>query len=178
MDVQSLSKYRAQICDLKRRIKYKEPPSTLKKSSSTDFSDTMREITAIKTAQLAHETRKELLEDGLRQRLQPVDTNMEQAVNHYENLQEKITEDMLVFTQSLKDQTQTANRIIKQDTKAMERSMQQTEKNLDVLRDESHRLQEHSKRAWKCWMWFMVAMVVAIFISMVLFMRVTKKRTS
>lgn len=42
--------------------------------------------------------------------------DMNQAMKHHANLQEKITEDMLALTRNLKEQTETANRIIRKDT--------------------------------------------------------------
>lgn len=69
-----------------------------------------------------------------------------------------------------------------------------TEKNFSKLVVESAKLEEHSKRAWRCWMWLMLAIVLILFISkccyyylsvlfyyfllfsdMVLFMKVMKK---
>lgn len=176
--MKALSGYKARIRELKQLTNYKEPPPSDSKKG-TEFGDVMREIKTIKNARLANETRKELLGDGVRQRLKPGESDtMEQAVKHYENLQEKIAEEMLTFTRSLKEQTETANKIIKRDTEVVGKSAKLSDRNYDVLRDESQKLQEHSKRAWKCWMWLMIALVVAIFIFMVLFMRVTKKRTS
>lgn len=42
--------------------------------------------------------------------------NMGQAMKYYGDVQERIAEDMLSLTRSLKEQTETANRIIKRDT--------------------------------------------------------------
>jgi unconventional SNARE in the endoplasmic reticulum protein 1 len=39
-----------------------------------------------------------------------------------------------------------------------------SEKNMDTLSAESERLQDHSKRACKCWMWMMIGLVMVIFI--------------
>lgn len=132
--------------------------------------DVMTEINSIKNAKIHQELRKELLgsesNSGLRQRNVPTgDDNLEQAVKHYSNMQEKLAEDMLVLTRNLKEQTQTANMIIKKDTEIVSRSAQMTDKNYDVLESESNKLQDHSKRAWKCWMWLMIALVLAIFMS-------------
>lgn len=41
---------------------------------------------------------------------------MNQAMKHHVDMQEKIAEDMLTLTRNLKEQTETANRIIRRDT--------------------------------------------------------------
>lgn len=40
-----------------------------------------------------------------------------------------------------------------------------TEKNFSKLVVESAKLEEHSKRAWRCWMWVMLGIVLILFIS-------------
>lgn len=71
---------------------------------------------------------------------------------------------MLLLAKNLKEQTETANKIIKRDTEVVQTSSKLTEKNFGSLKKESDKLQEHSKRAWKCWMWLMMGLVMAIFI--------------
>lgn len=39
-----------------------------------------------------------------------------------------------------------------------------SEKNIIALDKEGNVLKEHSKRAWKCWMWIMIGLVMVIFI--------------
>lgn len=71
------------------------------------------------------------------------------------------------------------------------KATQVSDKNLTKLGAESAKLTEHSKRAWKCWLWIMLAVVLVVFISkpaliavnrthchisdMVLFMKLIKK---
>lgn len=81
-----------------------------------------------------------------------------------DDIQEKIAENMLLLTKNLKEQTETANKIIKRDTEVVQASSKLTEKNFGSLKKESDKLQDHSKRAWKCWMWLMIGLVMAIFI--------------
>ncbi|KAG5873302.1 hypothetical protein JTB14_008968 [Gonioctena quinquepunctata] len=97
-------------------------------------------------------------------------------IDYHENIQKKITEDMLYLTKNLKDQSEAANKIIKKDTEVVEQSAQLTEHNFAQLTIESSRLTEHSRKAWRCWMWIMLAVVLTVFINMVLFMRVIKKK--
>ncbi|XP_018567973.1 vesicle transport protein USE1 [Anoplophora glabripennis] len=102
--------------------------------------------------------------------------NVDEIINYHENLQQKITEDMLALTKNLREQSETANQIIKKDTEVVTRSSQLTEQNYSKLTIESSKLAEHSKRAWKCWLWIMLAVVFIVFINMVLFMKVMKKK--
>ncbi|VEN56555.1 unnamed protein product [Callosobruchus maculatus] len=100
----------------------------------------------------------------------------DEIIGYNESIQAKITEEMLLLTRSLKEQSEAANKIIRKDTEVVSRSTQLTEQNLSKLSVESAKLAEHSKRAWKCWMWILLAIVFIVFINMVLFMKVMKKR--
>ncbi|PSN44733.1 hypothetical protein C0J52_20350 [Blattella germanica] len=60
--------------------------------------------------------------------------------------------------------------------KVIEKSSKLADQNFSNLKVESERLEEHSRRACKCWIWVMIAVVLIIFINMVLFMKVMKKR--
>lgn len=195
----NIDTYKKRAAAIKKEINYKEQ---VENKPSNTVGDVMNEINSIKNAKIHQELRKELLggeSSGMRQRNVPSgDDNLEQAVKHYSNMQEKLAEDMLLLTRNLKEQTQTANMIIKKDTEAVSRSSQMTEKNHDVLVSESGKLQEHSKNAWKCWMLVWVMLVIGIFmgkilskfilrllfigfffiVGMVIFMRLVKKSTS
>ncbi|KAG4075092.1 hypothetical protein HA402_008157 [Bradysia odoriphaga] len=133
----------------------------------------LKEINQIQNEHYHSQMRKELLDTqndlqaGLRKRggLSTNNSdNMGQAMKYYGDMQEKIAEDMLSLTRSLKEQTEIANKIIKKDTEVVTRSSHLSEKNLASLATEADKLQEHSKRAWKCWMWIMIGMVMMIFI--------------
>ncbi|CAG9795749.1 unnamed protein product [Diatraea saccharalis] len=102
--------------------------------------------------------------------------DIDSLLKYHQNMQEKVAENMVMLTRSLKEQSQIASTIIKADTEALKKSSDLTDRNLTTLKKESERLQEHSKSAWKCWLWLMLAIVMAIFINMVLFMKVMKKR--
>lgn len=89
---------------------------------------------------------------------------MGQAMKYYDDVQERIAEDMLQLTQSLREQTETANRIIRRDTEVVATAAQMSDRNLSSLGREAEKLDEHTKRAWKCWMWLMIGFVMVIFI--------------
>lgn len=40
-----------------------------------------------------------------------------------------------------------------------------TEKNLSALKSEQAKLEEQSRKACKCWLWIIIGLVMAIFIS-------------
>ncbi|KYB26664.1 vesicle transport protein USE1 [Tribolium castaneum] len=144
-----------------------------------------RRIAAIKadlgitTSKYPPENDTELLREsllGVRHRKGPETSDLDQVLNFHENMQQKITDDMLILTKNLKEQSELANKIIKKDTEVVSRSAQLTDQNYSKLSAESNKLAEHSKRAWKCWMWIMLLVVVVVFINMVLFMKVMKKK--
>lgn len=88
----------------------------------------LKEINQIQNEHYHSQMRKELmdtqndLQSGLRKRggggAASVNSgdNMGQAMKYYGDMQEKIAEDMLLLTQSLKEQTEIANKIIRKDT--------------------------------------------------------------
>ncbi|ERL95495.1 vesicle transport protein USE1 [Dendroctonus ponderosae] len=121
--------------------------------------------------------RDELL--GLRQRIATRDkcesNDLDQVLKFEEDKQTKIADDVLGFVTNLKEQSQAASRIIKQDTEVVINATQISDKNLTKLGAESAKLTEHSNRAWKCWLWIMLAVVLVVFINMVLFMKLIKK---
>lgn len=102
--------------------------------------------------------------------------DIDSILKYHQNMQEKVAENMVLLTKSLKEQSQIASTIIRGDTEALKKSSDLTDRNLMSLKKESEKLQEHSRSAWKCWLWIMLAVVMVIFINMVLFMKVMKKR--
>lgn len=114
---------------------------------------------------------------GLRQRNVRNDAgDADEVLKYHENMQQKITEDMLSLTKNLKAQSETANKIIKMDTEVVSRSTELAQQNFSKLSVESTKLGEHSKKAWKCWMWLMLAVVLIMIINMVLFIKLEKKK--
>uniref|UniRef100_A0A1Y1MEA7 Vesicle transport protein USE1 n=1 Tax=Photinus pyralis TaxID=7054 RepID=A0A1Y1MEA7_PHOPY len=102
--------------------------------------------------------------------------DLDDIIDYHQDMQAKIADEMLTLTKNLKEQSELANKIIKKDTEVVGRSSQLTEDNFTKLKSESNKLTEHSKRAWKCWMWIMLLVVLVVFINMVLFMKVMKKK--
>jgi SNARE protein 1 len=102
--------------------------------------------------------------------------DLDELVKYEHQRQEKIAEHMLVLTRSLKEQVSLAGKIVKNDTEVLEKSSKQIDVNQDKLKVESEKLETFTKRACKCWVWFMLALVCSTFIGMVLFMRLFRKR--
>ena len=90
--------------------------------------------------------------------------------------QEKVAEEMLSLTRSLKEQTRAAGEIVRNDTRVMERSNQLAEANTGKLQVESERLSEHRGSACRCWVWFLLLIVCFTFVAMVMVMKLFRKR--
>lgn len=123
----TLSEYKTRCGTLKTESNYVEPQpfgNNLKKTNRLGGTDNvMREVNQIQDAKYTNSLRRDLLGvnandvSGLRKRgTNTGSEDMSQAMKHHADLQEKIAEDMLALTRNLKEQTETANRIIKKDT--------------------------------------------------------------
>ncbi|XP_076267646.1 vesicle transport protein USE1-like isoform X3 [Rhynchophorus ferrugineus] len=158
--IESLKDYQKRIMNIKSALGIKTP------SKYDEFNDPLI-------------MREDLL--GLRQRNLPQPTvnteDLNEVIKYHDNIQKKLTDDMLEFTKTLKEQSELANKIIKKDTEVVSNSAHLSDNNILKLETESSKLAEHSKRAWKCWMWVMLVIVLVIFINMVLFMKLVKKST-
>lgn len=179
-DKKSIANYQEKILELKTQINYVEPPQKQKlRSRKDDNSETiLKEIKQLNNAKFNRELRKELFDgddnSGLRRR--GANDSAENMEKYYENIQEKLGEEMVALTRNLKEQTLAASDIIKKDTEVITRSARLTHQNIGSLEKESKNLDQHTKRACKCWLWIMIFVVVAIFIFMVLFMKLMKKK--
>lgn len=131
----------------------------------------LKEIKQLSNAKYNSELRKELFDgddsSGLRRRA--ANDSAENMEKYYGNIQEKLSDEMLMLTRNLKEQTITASKIIKKDTNVVTKSARIAHQNTGSLEKESKKLDEHNKRACKCWMWMMIAIVVVIFIGKKLF---------
>ncbi|KDR10759.1 vesicle transport protein USE1 isoform X2 [Zootermopsis nevadensis] len=143
-----------------------------------------KEIHQTTASKYAKELREQLLQNGsgsdknLRQRKQKSGgEDLDALIKYHHSMQEKIADDMLLLARNLKEQSQLAGSIIRRDTETVGKSSNMADHNFARLKVESERLEEHSRRACKCWIWVMVAAVVIIFINMVLFMKIMKKKS-
>lgn len=158
------------------------PPANLNRVSTrlkvVEADEALKEMNQLNQSKQYAELRKELLQDDSLRRRKNLEDRGEQseAVKYIRDNQEKITEHMLSLTKNLKEQTETANKIIKKDTEMMSRSAGMTDRNISALNKETEKLEDHSRNAWKCWMWLMIVFVIVTFIGMVLFMKIVKKK--
>lgn len=185
-----MDEYYLRCAAIKKTINYvpDSPPRSKKlkakpryDASSGNGEAVIREINQIYNASYNNEQRQELLgpsddanNSTLRKRAIGSSSTgtssdnggqeMGQAFKYYGDVQERIAEDMLALTRSLREQTETANRIIRKDTEVVSTSSNLSDRNLSSLSHEAEKLKDHSKRAWKCWMWIMIGMVMMIFI--------------
>ena len=84
---------------------------------------------------------------------------------HHE-AQEQVAEEMLYLTRALKDQTLAAGEIIKKDTLTLEKTNELADKNTSKLAVETERLQKHTNKLCRCWIWFLMLVVTITFIGM------------
>ncbi|XP_053675763.1 vesicle transport protein USE1 [Anopheles nili] len=182
-----VQEYQSRCAELKQSANYIEPALDEKlrlrmKPKATDVAgdDVVREVRQLHDQKFEKELRSELFNGNfstIRRRAgQKVAENLEQTVKQYSDEQEKLAEDMLRLTRNLKEQTETANKILKKDTEVVSKSAKLTDQNTSSLMTESTKLQENSKKACKCWMWLMIVLVMVTFIFMVMFMKIMKKK--
>ena len=101
---------------------------------------------------------------------------LDDLLQAHHTAQEKVAEEMLSLTKSLKEQTRVAGEIVRKDTVTIDRSNQLAEANSAKLQVESERLSEHTGSACRCWVWFLLAIVCVTFIAMVMVMKIFSKR--
>ncbi|EPQ01719.1 Vesicle transport protein USE1 [Myotis brandtii] len=90
------------------------------------------------------------------------------VLQQHQNLQEKLAEEMLGLARSLKTNTLAAQSVIKKDN-------QMADQNLEKLKTESERLEQHTQKSVNWLLWAMLIIVCFIFISMILFIRIMPK---
>ncbi|NP_001244850.1 vesicle transport protein USE1 [Macaca nemestrina] len=97
------------------------------------------------------------------------------VLQRHQNLQEKLAEEMLGLARSLKTNTLAAQSIIKKDNQTLSHSLKMADQNLEKLKTESERLEQHTQKSVNWFLWAMLIIVCFIFISMILFIRIMPK---
>ncbi|GAB0092408.1 Vesicle transport protein USE1 [Sergentomyia squamirostris] len=174
----AIQEYRDRCVELKKMTNYVEPQVSNVLRGQGD--GVIREAKQIHNAKYYSGLRKDLLGDNITDGLRKRDagsksTDIGGAMSSFANVQEKLAEEMISLTRSLKEQTQTANKLIKNDVQIVSKSSKLADNNFMMLNKESGKLTEHSKRACKCWVWMMIGCVMLIFMFMVLFIKIVKK---
>ncbi|XP_030322172.1 vesicle transport protein USE1 [Calypte anna] len=114
--------------------------------------------------------RKGLSSDGKQSAVE-----LDAVLQHHQEMQEKLAEEMLSLARSLKNNTLAAQNVIKQDNQTLSHSLRMADQNFEKLRDESDRLEQHAKKSVNWLLWIMLIVVCFIFISMILFIRIFPK---
>uniref|UniRef100_A0A8C2LEA7 Vesicle transport protein USE1 n=1 Tax=Cricetulus griseus TaxID=10029 RepID=A0A8C2LEA7_CRIGR len=114
-----------------------------------------------------------LLANGSR----PVDekhsvSELDLVLQRHQGLQEKLAEEMLGLARSLKTNTLAAQSVIKKDNQTLSHSLKMADQNLEKLKMESERLEQHTRKSVDWLLWAMLIVVCFVFISMILFIRV------
>ncbi|NXX47186.1 USE1 protein, partial [Tricholaema leucomelas] len=100
---------------------------------------------------------------------------LDAVLQHHQDMQEKLAEEMLGLARSLKNNTLAAQNVIKQDNQTLSHSLRMADQNFEKLKDESDRLEQHAKKSVNWLLWIMLIVVCFIFISMILFIRIFPK---
>ncbi|ERE90471.1 myosin-IXb isoform 2 [Cricetulus griseus] len=120
-------------------------------------------------------------EMDMRQRIangsRPVDekhsvSELDLVLQRHQGLQEKLAEEMLGLARSLKTNTLAAQSVIKKDNQTLSHSLKMADQNLEKLKMESERLEQHTRKSVDWLLWAMLIVVCFVFISMILFIRV------
>uniref|UniRef100_A0A8V5H149 Vesicle transport protein USE1 n=1 Tax=Melopsittacus undulatus TaxID=13146 RepID=A0A8V5H149_MELUD len=100
---------------------------------------------------------------------------LDAMLQHHQDMQEKLAEEMLSLARSLKNNTLAAQNVIKQDNQTLSHSLRMADQNFEKLKDESDRLEQHAKKSVNWLLWIMLIVVCFIFIGMILFIRIFPK---
>ncbi|XP_034376420.1 vesicle transport protein USE1 isoform X2 [Arvicanthis niloticus] len=99
-------------------------------------------------------------------------SELDLVLQRHQGLQEKLAEEMLGLARSLKTNTLAAQSVIKKDNQTLSHSLKMADQNLEKLKLESERLEQHAQKSVNWLLWAMLIVVCFVFISMVLFIRV------
>ncbi|CAG0882434.1 unnamed protein product [Cyprideis torosa] len=82
-------------------------------------------------------------------------------VKEHSRHHERLTDEMLTLTKSLKEQSLVANQLVKKDIKSLTQQNLLADKNQERLQVEANRLSEFKDRACKCWVYLVLICVCA-----------------
>jgi len=103
--------------------------------------------------------------------------NLDAILAEHKDQQERVAEEMIALTRSLKEQSAAAGSLIRKDTAKLGQTVEQVDNNLAKLGEETKRVGEFSARgSCRCWIWLMMGLVVLTFIMMVMTMRLFRKK--
>lgn len=101
-------------------------------------------------------------------------TDINAILQHHNEMQEKLADEMLMLTRNLKTNVTAAKRIVSDDLKILSDSSQLAGTNMDRLKVETERLEAHTNSCtW--WVWLMIVAVTCTFLWMIIFIRIFHK---
>jgi UPI00017B43E1 related cluster len=157
-------------------------------SGTSKIGHQTKEIRLQSQAKLVQAIRDELLgihdDDGksslIRKRMSSSlneSSDIEAVYSHHLSLQEKAAQDMIKFTQNLKENCVMANTMIKQDTGTFETASRLADNNFNNLRSNNDQITEFVKRSCQYWLWIMLGLVSLTFLCMLIFIRIFTKKS-
>jgi len=102
--------------------------------------------------------------------------NIDDIIKHHHAMQEKAAEEMIRMAKAMKHNSLVASDIIKKDNVELERSTKVVEHNAKKMQTESERLEELNKRKCSWTIWIMLIVVCIVFITMIIFVKISRKR--
>ncbi|XP_065837228.1 vesicle transport protein USE1-like isoform X2 [Oscarella lobularis] len=123
--------------------------------------------------------RKKLFETDsdseIRQRRASKQDDIAEVLKHHQEMQDQITEDMVGLARHMKERQLLARDIIRNDNAVLTETTKLTDKNYEGIKRETERVQEHTRKCCSCWIWMILFIVSAVFLGMVVFIRIVPK---
>lgn len=155
----------------------KSPEERLSNSRLSQFQNQARYEQEERDELLGRKTVGNDKDSELRHRKVADTDDAETLIQHQRGKHEKLTEQMLHLTRSLKENVRDSGKIVQKDNKTLEMSMKLADSNTKKLKAESDRLEQHTKTcSW--WIWIMLVFVTLTFLFMIVFMRLFGKKAS
>jgi hypothetical protein len=90
--------------------------------------------------------------------------DFETMMKDEQKTQEEITNDLLLLTQNLKEQSNAANMVVRKDIEALGKSNILAQENNDNLHIQTQKLQERSGFCGRFWVWLLVLLICFTFV--------------
>uniref|UniRef100_K1Q332 Vesicle transport protein USE1 n=1 Tax=Magallana gigas TaxID=29159 RepID=K1Q332_MAGGI len=177
---ESLDEYSEKVQYLKELVDSERESSSLNRKPLEDRLSNSKFSQVQEQARSYQNERYELLgpknsDSELRHRKQADGEDAETIIRHQRGMHEKLTEEMLNLTRSLKQSVRDSGRIVQEDNKTLDTSMKLADSNTKKLKVESDRLEQHTKTcSW--WIWIMLVLVTLTFLFMIELRRTKKAR--
>lgn len=174
--LERLNEFQKKINYIKQAIKVEKAEPEMKLVEQTKLAHYPDQEIHLRQATKVNREVRENLFGKQKKKQQPQD--VDQKLRDEDARQRELTETMVSLTQDLKRTVQSTKQLIGRDTEVLKRNITHTEDNFGNLQKESERLEKKLKFSCSCHctMWFMLAVVCMVFLSMVMFIRINPKR--